>query len=60
MTIVPAFFRFKTSTEIEDEFEMSEMVRQYFLQIYSQFYSQFGGRIRRRVGRILSRGFGGL
>jgi hypothetical protein len=24
--------------EDEDEFEMSEMVRQQFLQIYSQFY----------------------
>jgi hypothetical protein len=30
--------RQRSKIEDEDEFEMSEMVRQQFLQIYSQFY----------------------
>jgi hypothetical protein len=44
------------------ETEMSEVVRQYFLQNYSRFYPQgFGGRFKRAVwGHILNRGFGGL
>ena len=45
--------------EDEDEFEMSEVVRQRFYKFIHSFIDSFRGRIMRQVGRILNRGFGG-